>query len=70
MTAAIHGVYAEGQQVMLQKQLESFFGPLSAEVRKRIAEASPKRVESCALAVPAAARDGKGLDDVLNGKAR
>ena len=74
MAAAIHGVYAEGlengQRVMLLEMLESFFGPLSAKARRCIAEASPKQVKSWALAVPVAARDGKGIDDVLNGSAR
>ena len=58
---------AEGQQAMLQKQLEGFYGPLPADARRRIAEASPEQLRSWARAVPVAVRDGKGVDFVLNG---
>ena len=58
---------AEGQQALLQKQLEGFYGPLSADALQRLAEASPEQLESWALAVPVAVRDGKGVDFVLNG---
>ena len=74
MAAAIKGVYAAGMEVglekglraILQEQLENFFGPLSAQTRKRIGAASPKQLESWTLAV----RDADSVDDVLGGKAR
>ena len=70
MAAAIEGVYAEGmekgQQAMLLKMLEKFFGPLSAQARKRIGAASPEQLESWTLAV----RDAQSVDDVLNGSGR
>ena len=56
----------EERQAMLQKQLEKFFGPLSADARQRIDAASPKQLESWALAV----RDADSVDDVLNGATR
>ena len=66
MAAAMKGIYAEGQQVMLMKMLENFFGPLSEEARKRIGKASSKQLESWTLAV----RDADSVDDVLNGSGR
>ena len=60
---------AEGKVEMLQEMLEKFFGPLSADARQRIDEASPKQLESWALAVPTAVQGGQSVDDVLNGAA-
>ena len=57
-------------QTVLLKQLEKISGPLSADARQRIDAASPKQLESWALAVPTAVQDGQSADDVLNGATR
>ena len=54
------------RKTLMQKMLEAFFGPLPADARKRIDEASPEQLESWALSV----RDAGSIDDVLNGAGR
>ena len=68
MTHAQQWIIQE-RQAMLRKMLEKFFGPLSADARQRIDDASPKQLESWALAVPTAVQGGQSVDDVLNGAA-
>ena len=59
------------RKTLLQKMLESIFGPLTEDARKRIAEATPEQLESWALSVCDAARiDGISIDDVLNSSGR
>ena len=57
---------ARGQKTLLQRMLENIFGPLPAEAKQRIDEATPEQLKSWALSV----RDAGSVDDVLNGAGR
>ena len=62
---------AEERKTLLQKMLETFFGPLPIEAQQRIDEATPEQLESWVKSLGAVLKpNGASIDDVLNGTGR